>query len=126
MRLKRSRLKQYYHKKRIMKKDGEGGTYDTYSSSPSVFTAEVWPASGKAQAEMYGERLPYIQNVRIDGAYTVQTDEKGIVHYLLPDGADFAESDGLCLFCGKDEEPDYKIISIRPYRFLRLEVEKRI
>lgn len=125
MRLKRSRLKQYYHKKRITQKDKEGGTYDTYSSSPSVFAAEVWPASGKTQAEMYGERLKYIQNVRIDGAYTVQTDGKGIVHYLFPDGADFAESDGLCLFCGKDEDPDYKIISIRPYRFLRLEVEKR-
>lgn len=122
MRLKRSRLKQYYHKKRTTKKDSEGGTYNAYGSA-SAFLAEVWPASGKVQAEIYGERLKYIQNVRIEGVYTTQTDEKGLVHYILPSGVDIAESDGICLFVGAEDEPDYRIVAIRPYRFLKLEVE---
>lgn len=122
MRLKRSRLKQYYHKKRITQKDNEGGAYNTYSSA-SPFLAEVWPASGKVQAEIYGERLRYIQNVRIEEPYTVQTDEKGLVHYVLLSGADISESDGICLFVDQEREPDYRITAIRPYRFLKLEVE---
>lgn len=125
MRLRKSRLKQYYHKKRIPHKDKEGGTYNTYGSASS-FDAEVWPAGGKNQAEVYGERLKYIQNIRIDGKYKIEADEKGIIHYALESGADIVESDGICLFVGKDSEPDYRIISIRPYRFLKLEVEKII
>lgn len=123
MRLKRSRLKQYHHKKRISKKDSEGGTYNAYGSA-SAFQAEVWPASGKVQAEIYGERLKYIQNVRIKGPYTAQTDEKGLVHYILKSGADITESDGICLFVGSEKEPDYRIVAVRPYRFLKLEVER--
>lgn len=123
MRLKRSRLKQYYHKKRITQKDSEGGTYNAHGPA-SPFAAEVWSASGKIQAEIYGERLKYIQNVRIEEPYTVQTDEKGLVHYVLSSGTDITESDGICLFVGKDNEPDYRIIAIRPYRFLKLEVER--
>lgn len=123
MRLKQSRLSQYHHKKRISNKDGEGGTYDTYGSASS-FTAETWPAGGKVQAEMYGERLKYIQNIRIEDAYTMQTDGNGLVHYILSSGVDIAESDGVCLFVDAENTPDYRIISIRPYRFLRLEVER--
>lgn len=124
MRLKRSRLKQYHHKKRIVEKDKEGGTNETFAPALS-FDAEVWPASGKLQAEMYGERLKYIRNIRIDGKYNTKTDEKGMQHYVLPNGADITEGDGICLYVPPDSDPDYKIISIRPYRFLKLEVEKR-
>ncbi|MDD3796825.1 MAG: hypothetical protein PHE06_12850 [Lachnospiraceae bacterium] len=123
MRLKCSRVEEYYHRKRIPQKDKEGGTYDTYGSAAS-FEAEIWPASGKIQAEIYGERLKYIQNIRISGIYTVQVDEKGIAHYILASGVDIVESDGVCLYTGKEGKPDYRIVSIRPHRFLRLEVEK--
>lgn len=123
MRLKRSRLRQYHHKKRIQEKDNEGSSYTAYGEAQS-FTGEAWPASGKIQAEQYGERLGYIQNIRIDGKYSVKADEKNVVHYVLENGVDMVEGDGICLFVGKDADPDYKIISIRPYRFLKLEVEK--
>lgn len=123
MRLKRSRLKQYYHRKRIIVKDKEGGTSESFD--PALpFTAEVWPAGGKLQAEMYGERLAYIRNIRIDGKYEIHPDGKGILHYVCSD-MDLVEGDGICLYVSGDSEPDYKVISIRPDRFLRLEAEKR-
>lgn len=46
------------------------------------------------------------------------------MHYILENGTDIQESDGICLFVGKDAVPDYRIISIKPYRMLSLEVEK--
>ena len=76
------------------------------------------------QAQQYGERLNYIRNMRISGKYEIKPDEKGRLHYILEDGTDIQESDGICLFVGKDATPDYKIISIKPYSILRLEVEK--
>ena len=63
-------------------------------------------------------------NVRISGKYEVKPDEKGRMHYILENGTDIQESDGICLFVGKDAVPDYRIISIKSYRMLSLEVEK--
>lgn len=123
MRLKRSRIKLYYHRKRIIHKDSESGTYEEYGAASSL-NGEVWPASGKVQAAMYGERLSYIRNVRIDGKYTISVDDKGKVLYVYPGGLSLSELDGLCLYVSKDSNPDYKIISIKPYIPLRLEVEK--
>ena len=73
---------------------------------------------------MYGERLSYIRNLRIDGKYVITTDRKGKEHYIFSDGLDIAESDGLCLYVERNAKPDYKIISIKPYKPLRLEAEK--
>nr|DAG41262.1 MAG TPA: head closure knob [Caudoviricetes sp.] len=123
MRLRRSRLEEFFHKKMTVKKDKEGSTSEEYGAASSV-TGESWPASGKVQAEQYGQRLNYIRNVRISGKYEVKPDEKGRMHYILENGTDIQESDGICLFVGKDAVPDYRIISIKPYRMLSLEVEK--
>lgn len=125
MRLRRSRLGTYRHKTKITKQDKEGGTYEEYEAAHS-FTGEVWPGGGKLQAEMYGDRLPYVRNVRIEGRYSVKTDEKGIPHYIFAGGLDIVEGDGLCLYVPSESEPDYRIVSIKPYRFLTLEAERRI
>lgn len=121
MRLRRSRVETYYHRKRIEKKDKEGSTYVEYGAAVSL-SGESWPASGKVQAQQYGQRLGYIRNVRLEGKYTIEPDEKGRLHYIL-NGIDLIELDGICLFTEKDQTPDYKIIAIKPYRFLTLEVE---
>lgn len=121
MRLKRSRIQTYYLRPRIPIRDSEGGTYEDYGTA-HPFRGEVWPASGKVQAEMYGERLSYIRNVRIEGKYVITTDRNGKEHYVYPDGLDVTESDGLCLY--SNEKPDYRIISIKPYTHIKLEVEK--
>lgn len=126
MRLRRSRLKTYYLKSRITKRDKEGGTYAEYEP-PVPFIGETWPAGGKMQAEQYGERLGYIHNVKVAGKYEIKPDAscKNVLHYIFPEsGLDLVEGDGICLFVSEDCEPDYKIISIKPYHPLRLEVEK--
>lgn len=123
MRMRRNRVKIYYHKKKMVKKDSEGSTSEEYGTASSI-SGESWPASGKVQAEQYGQRLNYIRNMRINGKYKIQTDSKGNTHYILEDGTDIQELDGICLYTGKDQKPDYKIISIKPYRFLIIEVEK--
>ena len=53
MRLRRSRLEGFFHKKMTVKKDKEGSTSEEYGTASSV-TGESWPASGKVQAEQYG------------------------------------------------------------------------
>lgn len=122
MRLKRSRLKAYSHRRAIPKKDHEGNSYIEYGL-PSSFEAEVWPAGGKLQAEIYGQRVSNIQNIRIDSDYEIITDDKGRVSYRAGCTA-FHEGDGVCLYVQGEHEPDYKIIAIRPYRHLTLEVER--
>lgn len=123
MRLKRNRVKTYYLKKRKIRKDAEGSTIEEYGAAVS-FQGESWPAGGKVQAEQYGQRLSYIRNIRVENTYTINTDDKGNAHYLIDNGVDMTELDGICLFSGKEQKPDYKIISIKPYRFLTLEVER--
>ena len=123
MRIKQNRLKTYHVRKVSMAKDREGSTYPEYASAVS-FRGEIWPAGGKIQAEMYGNRLSYIQNMKIRGNYKVKSDEKGILHYVYENGLDIMEGDGMCLYVSPDAKPDYKIISIKPYKPLRLEVKK--
>lgn len=123
MRLKQSRLKTYYHRKRTVQKNNEGSTYEEYGAASS-FLGESWPASGKVQAQQYGQRLGYIRNLKIDGAYTIKSDENGKLHYVLENGTDLMELDGICLFADGAADPDYKIVAIKSYHFLTLEVER--
>lgn len=123
MRMKRNRIRKYYHKSREVLRDAECATSTQYVKL-TEFQGEVWAASGKIQAEIYGEKLSYIRNVRIDGKYVITTDRKGIVHYVYPSGLDIVENDGICLYVDADEEPDYKIVSVKPYNLLELECMK--
>ena len=90
---------------------------------PSSFKAEVWPAGGRLQAEMYGQRVNNIKNVRINGNYDLMVSNYGDELYLFAD-MEIREGDGICLYVPEDHEPDYRIIAIRPYRYLTLEVER--
>lgn len=122
MRLKRNRLKLYNHRSAIPKKDKEGNSYIEYGP-PSSFSAEVWPARGKIQSEMYGQRVSNMYNCRIDGDYEIETDEKGRIGYRI-EYMVIREGDGICIYVPEDQEPDYRIVAIRPYRYLTLEVER--
>ncbi len=72
---------------------------------------------------MYGQRVNHIQNCRINARYEVIADEKGRVSYRIG-SMTLQEGDGICLNVPEDHEPDYRIIAIRPYRYLTLEVER--
>ena len=108
MRLKRSELKEIHIKKRIVEKDSEGGRYETFSDAGTA-KAIVWPASGKTQVEMYGERLNYIINLEIDGRYQIQTEDGAMTY-------------GISLQGSKQQE--YQIIAVRPAGHLRMEAER--
>lgn len=122
MRIRQRRLKQYHHRAAIPKKDDEGNSYVEYGEE-SQFLAEMWPAGGKMQAELYGMRLPYIRNLRVEGEYETLSGADGREYYRVS-GMDLREGDGICMNVPGDRDPDYKVVSIRPYRFLTLEVEK--
>lgn len=122
MRIKQSRLKTYYIRRAVSKKDSEGGIISTYGEA-IPFMGVVWPASGKIQAEIYGQRLSYILNVKIDGKYVVKPDGKKN-NYIFTMGLTLCEGDGVCIYTSTEAEPDYKIISIKPYIPLYMEVEK--
>ncbi len=94
--MNRNRMKDYYLRKQINKKNNEGSSYLGYDE-PFCFQAEIWPASGKIQAEVYGQRLNYILNM------------------LCEDIKDIAEGDGVCVYVDQRDTPDYKIISIKKY-----------
>lgn len=118
MRQKRNRLKTYYHRQAIPQKDSEGSSYLVYGPATSI-DAEMWTAGGKVQMEMYGQRLPNIRNLRIGGDYREVSNG-----YKISNGPLITVNDGICLYVPGEENPDYRIVAIYPYRFLTLEVEK--
>ena len=123
MRLKRSRLGTYQIRKAIIKRDAEG-TYIEYGPATPI-TAEMWTGGGKLQTEMYGNRLPNIRNLRLNGAYYEVPGINGKVTYQMRDGPGIAAGDGICIYAAADQDPDYQIVAIYPYTHLTLEVEKR-
>jgi hypothetical protein len=123
MRLKQSRVRHFYHKQRKVQKDSEGNTSEVFEDA-GCFRGECWEAGGKLQVEMYGHRVSNIMNIRIGENYCVKTDAKGMQHYVLQNGSDLMIGNGIHVFTPNNSNPDYKIISIKPQRFLRLEVER--
>ena len=74
---------------------------------------------------MYGNRLPNIRNLRLNGAYYEVPGINGKVTYQMRDGPGIAAGDGICIYAAADQDPDYQIVAIYPYTHLTLEVEKR-
>lgn len=99
MRVKNKRT--YQLKKKTIIEDDEGGKYPSYLE-PTDIQAYIYPASGKVQAEMYGERLNYIMNMLYDGDIEI-TEGDAIVY----------------------NNADYKVISIKQFSNHKLiEIEK--
>lgn len=98
--------KSYYIKRKEVIEDEEGGKYKGYSNKAIEVKANIYPASGKLKAEIYGERLNYILNMIYDGPISM------------------VEGDGICVYVSEDSKPDYKIISIKPYSHKVIELEK--
>ncbi|MGG7059842.1 hypothetical protein ACQPUZ_16370 [Clostridium tertium] len=97
--------KTYYLKKKTVIEDNEGGKYRGYDEAVEI-QANIYPASGRIQAEIYGEKLNYILNMLYDGPESIN------------------EGDAICVYVSKDNEPDYKVISIKRYSHLFIELEK--
>lgn len=93
IRIRRSLLKPYNLRRRKPGRDKEGGSIVDYEEAIPI-EAAIWAASGKMQAEMYGEKLNYIKNMQYEGVETMQ------------------EGDGICVNAGAEDPPDYKIVAI--------------
>lgn len=94
MRMRKSQMKKYHLKRKRTTKNSEGGTKVSYDAAVEI-EATIWPAGGRIQAEMYGERLKYMKNMEYSGPETMQ------------------EGDGICVFVGPELDPDYRIVSIK-------------
>lgn len=105
--MRKSLMKTFYLRRRKTEKNKEGGSLVTYGE-PIAVKATIWPAGGRVQAEMYGEKLAYMKNMAYEG-----TEE-------------MKEGDGICVFAGPEDTPDYKIISINPEYSPRMMELKRL
>nr|WP_239017673.1 hypothetical protein [Streptococcus suis] len=94
VRLKRNRLKPYLIRKAVVVTSDEGIKKAAYSDVATEIRAEIWPASGRVQSEIYGERVNYILNCLIDRETLV------------------SEGDGFCI---DSDKVTYKVISIKRY-----------
>lgn len=110
--------KQYFISSKTIIEDDEGGKYEEYGPL-KPFKANIYPASGKLQAEVYGERINYIMNMLIDGKYSVESKDGKMIYTFS--NFSIAEGDGICVF--NANTPDYKVISIKPYSHLLCEIE---
>lgn len=98
--------KPYFLKRKVILEDDEGGKYTDYSNEPINIQANIYPATGRLQAEIYGERLNYILNMLYDGLESIN------------------EGDGVCVYVPNDIDPDYKVISIKHFSHKLIELEK--
>lgn len=121
MRLKRNRRIQIYHHPLKVSKDNEGGPSKSYEQGNALY-AIVWPATSKLQIAQYGNEINRIQNVKLEGRYTVSYDAMLNTEVYQIEDVMLKENDGIRLHA--EEKPDYYIISIKPHRNLMLEVKK--
>lgn len=94
MRLKRNRLKPYLIRKAVVVTSDEGVKKAAYSDVATEVRAEIWPASGRVQSDIYGERVNYILNCLVDRETLV------------------SEGDGFCI---NSDKVTHKVISIKRY-----------
>ena len=117
MRRRRNRLEACQVYSRIVHIDNEGTPTESYQD-PFEIEAETWPAGGKVQAQVYGEHLAYIRNCRIEGTYTTKLEDERLTYVLA--GGMLKENDKITTSRGES----YRIVSIKPYKELYLEMEK--
>ncbi|WP_229056952.1 hypothetical protein [Holdemania sp. 1001302B_160321_E10] len=96
MRLRQCRIKTYSLKRHVTARNEEGNTYSTWGS-PVEIDAEIWPAGGQLQAQIYGQELQYMLNMLYQGDQEIK------------------ETDGICVFGTGDQDPDYQVISQQRY-----------
>lgn len=75
--MRRMKMKVYQTYLNSEIKDNEGVLSSLYDMQDKKINAEIWPASGKMQAEIYGLKLAYIMNMVTDRKNEV-TENTGI------------------------------------------------
>jgi hypothetical protein len=105
MRLRQRDLKTVYVRPFIKIKDDEGSITNNYGEAYSI-EAKIQPAGGQLQAAEYGEKLSYMLTMRYEGNEILK------------------EKDGVCVFVGPTENPDYRVKAIKPWNIKVFDLEK--
>lgn len=100
MRLRPKDLKTVYLKERLTGQDEEGNFQEGFSTESTELQMNVQSAGGQVLAAVYGQSLPYIKSCKYQGD-------------KINEGKN--EKDGICLYVGKDVEPDYEIVAIQSF-----------
>lgn len=104
--MRKSQMREYQAYEPVTVRDSEGGLNVKYEPLKMI-CAEIWPATGRMQAEMYGLRLAYIKNMLTNFNNEV--------------------AEGMALSIENPLTPDYKIISKKKYsRHIQYELERLI
>lgn len=119
--MKVSRIQTLNLRNKKTRKDSEGVPVVSWGEATPI-EAEIWPAGGQLQTQTYGDRVNGILNVKVKGHYEI-TPEGNHLAYNFGDFT-LREGDGLCIYADATSKPDYRIISIRTYKPLKLEVER--
>lgn len=91
---------------RVTVRDDEGNTYAAYEA-PVAIKGESWPAGGKVQAATYGEKLPYVRNVKVAGNYEARkpSPSRDEGHVAISDGVQIVMPDGANVVCYSGVKP---------------------
>lgn len=98
-------MKKHYIRPSVIVKDNEGGTTTGYDTPYSI-EASIQPLGGQIAAAEYGEELKYMLSMRIESLGSIK------------------EKDGVCVYVSSDMDPDYEVISIKPWTIPVLELRK--
>lgn len=124
MRLKN--LKTYYLKSCTVARNSEGGRFATFSSEPVPVQANIYDSKD-------GERVPKVGGVSNRKEKTMLLDMKYDLIYSADqkveifrfcDGNTMRTGDGVCVYASADQDPDYRIVSIREAGHLVCRLEK--
>lgn len=99
MRLRERDLVTVYLKRTEFDQDDEGNDIIKYLD-PIQVRMNIQSASGTVNAQIYGSKLSSMKSCKYQG------DE-------LKEARD--ENSGVCVYVGKYEQPDYKVVSIQPF-----------
>ncbi|KAJ76037.1 prophage protein [Enterococcus faecalis AZ19] len=101
-----------YLRKRKVVPDEEGNDLVSYKEEAKSLKMNVQSAGGQVAAAIYGEQLPYIKSCKYQGDQLKPYEN---------------EKDGICLYVGPTEDPDYIIESIQPFStHLNIILKKRV
>ncbi|NWL87556.1 hypothetical protein DMN77_08055 [Paenibacillus sp. 79R4] len=118
MRLIKRDQKEVVFKERIPMKEPDGTPYEEWSQDSLKIKGNLQPAGGKVMAEQYGERLGYIMVMYCE--FTPESLK------ILEEYNSQKKGFGACVYAPHDSEPDYKIVAIRGWRHVVIELEKVI
>lgn len=113
MRLIKRDQKQIVFRERVVGQDPDGTTYDDWAEESILIYGNLQPLSGKLASEMYGERLNYMLAMYLEVNPNTQallqrfnSSEKGYGAHIY-----------------NSEKPDYKVVAIKQWRHIVIELE---